>query len=59
MVKNQKTFNPLECGLCKELDCPQRTNYESLYRLGIKVRVADCKRLQDLKKQKQKELFEV
>lgn len=56
MVKNQKRFNPLECGLCKYVDCPQR-NYENLYSAGIKLRVSDCKNLQDLKTQKQKTMW--
>ena len=46
MNKYQKTFSPLECGLCKETDCMYKDNYESLYQAGIQIKVSYCKRLQ-------------
>ena len=46
MIKNQKTFNPLECGMCKETGCMYQKNYESLYQAGIQIKVSYCKRLQ-------------
>ncbi len=53
MLKHQTTFSPLECGLCKYANCSRRQIYESLYHAGMKVRVSDCKRLQDLKAKQQ------
>jgi hypothetical protein len=49
MLKTQTHFNPLECGLCKEWDCPYRMNYDSIYRAGQKIKIAACKRLQQPK----------
>lgn len=45
MTKTQKTFNPLECKLCRESDCPYRFCYESMYSSGQKIAIANCKRL--------------
>lgn len=50
MVKYQKTFNPLDCGLCEYKDCPYKSCYESMYNTGNKIAVTNCKRLQDRKK---------
>ena len=46
MVKYQKTFNPLECGLCKETDCMYKECYEGMYNAGKKIFILNCKRLQ-------------
>ncbi len=54
MKKNQKSFNALECGLCPHSDCFYRQCYESMYHVGKKIPVAQCKRLQE---QKRKEVW--
>lgn len=51
MYKNQKTFSPLECSLCKRFDCKYRLHYNRLYAIGFKIKVADCVRLQEQKRQ--------
>ena len=45
MLKTQKDFNPLECGLCKETDFIYRRQSEELYRLGFRGPVSRCRRL--------------
>lgn len=46
MLKNQKSFSPLECQLCKQWpDCVYGQNYEEMYRYGYKMQIALCKRL--------------
>ena len=47
MVSKQKTFNPLECGLCKETECMYRDCYESMYNAGKRILIANCKRLRE------------
>lgn len=51
MYKTQKTFSPLECGICNYRDCKYRTHYEQLYSSGFKIPVTDCKRLNKQKQQ--------
>lgn len=50
MIKYQKDFSPLDCGLCAYKNCMYRGCYESMYNTGRKIPVANCKRLQDKKK---------
>lgn len=50
MYKTQKTFSPLDCGLCKCFDCKYRANYEQLYSVGFKIPISECKRLKDRKR---------
>ena len=53
MLKNQKTFSALECGLCKETECMYRDCYESMYSMGKRILVSNCKRLRE-KERKEK-----
>ena len=52
MLKTQKDFNPLECGLCKKRDCLYRRHSEELYRHGFRIPVNRCRRLLDRNKTK-------
>lgn len=49
MYKTQKTFSPLECGLCKHYGCKYYKYYEQNYRAGFKVPASDCERIQQEK----------
>lgn len=49
MLKTQKSFNSLECGICKYYACSYKENYEQLYKAGFKIPIGDCPRLHDLK----------
>ena len=55
MIKRQKSFNPLECSLCKEMGCMYYDCYESMYNAGKRILVANCKRLQRTVKSKNNE----
>lgn len=46
MLKTQKYFSPLECGICKQgAGCPYKSNYAELYRYGFTIPIKNCQRL--------------
>lgn len=49
MYKTQKTFSPLECGICDSRTCKYRTYSEKNYRNGFRIPVSDCERLKNRK----------
>lgn len=47
MIKSQKYFSPLECGICNfRGKCRFKDHSEEFYRGGLKIPVNDCRKLQ-------------
>lgn len=52
MQRIKRTINPLECKICKYIDCRYKDGYERLYNVGYKIPISDCRLLQELRDRK-------
>lgn len=51
MIKAQKTFSALECGICKYAEkCCYGKNYKALYKAGVSIPINACMRIKQQQK---------
>ncbi len=51
MIKAQKTFSALECGICKYAEkCCYGKNYKAFYKAGVSIPINACMRIKQQQK---------